>query len=811
MKKVHIFICLLIAVALPVFASTSMFSHTYILPNPLWIGTENISVNLSVSDNVLSVPDNPIVSKGNPVSKLDIYDQYTLSATISKVEQWGGYAYGISYWVNTGTRIDVLFDYSNNGSYTIKLPANATLKIQLYTINVLVYVAMGDDYIFSTHVDNSGPTFTFTPAPGNYSSNQSIKGTPKDLGVGFDAAAVRSYTIRPRDTSITPTIGSGDTAPLTVEGVYDVDFTGRDLLGNVGTSTESYTIDYGPPILAAVTMSAQGRPDGALNFNLQFTLKDPGAGINRSTLTVMLSQQGGSTWTYSQSGLTLTGTDGELTVSIPAITVPRDARLGLHVIVSDKLGKKLDSNDTLYSIVLPPRPASTTIVASGVSATLSQPAADFSRTPIYRIPIRLDKLKSEFISPGVSRYILRRHVRSPLDVSEVAADMTPAEFCERLVDGDGYSIYTDELNGARYAHQTITYELETIFSVDGAEISASTGMALMPNIEAWRVRLLSNGALLQNYLSGQVVFDEIRVKTFQGMVFEIGADPEGDALSMRLEYLGPGGLSGTSPQNDWTQQIMLDQAIPGAADGMYKYRFVVSESGNPNLQYGPWGSIKQSVNSSVINTPEQWNTDQILSGSIVILSGGSLRIGEGVHVTAVDIGERTPEGRPIPGGSPSITVRDGGSLELLPGSAIRPTGWNPDVKPSEGWNYWGGIYADTGGTVSITSATICGAIRGVIALQDSSVAISDSRIVQCRTGVHALGLRANPVIDATFFIECERYGIKEDSGASPIVTDCVFSGNSFAYYDKDLLAIDAEEINSLSPENHGNVASEVTP
>jgi hypothetical protein len=804
MKKVLIFMCLLMAVSLPVFAATSVFSHTYTLPNPLWIGTENISISLSVSGNT-------IVKRGDPATKLDIYDQQTLSATVSKTEQWGGYAYGISYWVGSGARVDVLFDYSNNGSYTINLPADATLKIQLYTINVFFYVAMSPVYTFSMHRDTAGPTFTFTPTPGNYSSNQSIKGTPKDLGVGFDATAVRSYTIRPRDTSITPTSGLGDTAALTAEGVYDVDFTGRDLLGNVGTSTASYTIDYGPPILAAVIASARGRPQAdEIDFSLQFTLKDPGAGINRSTLIVMLTRQGGSTWTYSASSLSLTGTDGELTVAIPGFVLPRDIRLGLHVTVSDKIGKKLDSNDTSYSIVLPPRAVNTTIVASEVSTALSEPAADFSRTPIYRIPIRLDKLKSEIMSDGVSRYTLHRYV-TPLGASEVVADLTPSVFSDHLVDGNGFSVYTDELNGARYAHQTITYELETVFSVDGSEISESTGMAIMPNIEAWRVSLLSNGTLLQNYRSGQASFLDLRVKTLHGMAFEIDADPEGDALSMRLEYQGPGGLSGTSPQEGSTQRIILDQAVPGAADGLYKYRFVVSESGNSNPQYSPWGEIYLSAHSDEISGNVVWYTNQILTSSLIILPNSSLGLAEGVQVTVADNGEFTPEGEPIPGAVHSITIYSGGKLDLLPGSAIRPAGWDPDVKPSEGWNYWGGIYADTGGTVSITSATICGAIRGVIALAGSSVTISDSRIIQCRTGVHALGDGADPIIDSTFFIECARYGIKEDSGGSPIVTDSVFSGNSYAYYDEDLLAIDAEEINSLSPENHGNVTSEVTP
>ena len=222
------------------------------------------------------------------------------------------------------------------------------------------------------------------------------------------------------------------------------------------------------------------------------------------------------------------------------------------------------------------------------------------------------------------------------------------------------------------------------------------------------------------------------------------------------------------------------------------------------LPTSPWGVVVVDRDYGVITGEVEWNTDRVLSGSIVILSGGRLRIGNHVRVMVPDAID------PVDGGPLTITVRPGGMLELGPDSIMEPDRWDQGGQVGELWEYWGGIIAE--GAVSVISGTIRGALRGVTAISGSNVIIEGAAIEQCRTGVHAVGAGANPIIDETDFLANARYGIKEDLGASPVVTYCTFDSNTYDYYDEVLTAVDAEGIDTLPPgNNHGNESSGGSP
>jgi hypothetical protein len=319
----------------------------------------------------------------------------------------------------------------------------------------------------------------------------------------------------------------------------------------------------------------------------------------------------------------------------------------------------------------------------------------------------------------------------------------------------------------------------------------------MPNIGAWQVELSAGSTSLQTYRSGVIEYPELIIKSFEGVTAGIGPDPEGDVLVMRLTYLGPGGISGTVPAEDWAQQIVLADAIPGAPDGDYEIQFIIREDGNTELQNSPWCRISVDPNYDVIVDDVEWRENRIMIGPIDILSGGSLRVAEGVLVTVA-------QGREL-----TITVRSGGTLTLSPGCVLQPRYWQAGQEPGTIWQYWGGIIAE--GEVLVTSGTIRGAIRGVTSTSGSDVTIRGASIEQCRTGVHAIGAGADPIIDRTSFVANARYGIKEDLGASPVVTYCVFGSNTYDYYDEVLTVVDAERINTLGLENSGNTSSGGSP
>lgn len=802
MRKSTAALLYLLFLAIPASASEIIFQRDYVVPRPFG-GSETVKVKLQARNDAIVAR----VALGNS-DVMFVYTKTDTAITISKYEESGGYAHGITYWVNDGDGVHILYAYSHNGS--VDLPAfkaNTTLKIQLYRIDVFFREYIDPQYWFVTSKDSTGPTFTLTPAPGAYAS-ATVTAAPRDAGVGMapDLDMVTEYTVRRASTGEIVASGSGTRVPLEEEGPYDLSFTAADLLGNRGNSPpaagnpNTYTIDHSPPDLSDVAASAQPRKDGSLDLSLQFVLSDQGVGVALPSLAVQVSDADVLSWSFGAGDLVIvSGTGGSIAVSLPVLVVPRSTRLVLHVVVEDTIGNTLDNDD--HSLAMPPDALGASVLSSGVTAEVVQNGSVLVSR--YRIPIALDRPRGDLLSAGVARYRLTRRIE-PSGIVEAAADLAPDEFVSRLVDQDGRAVFSDVVEGSGYAHRSLAYEIETVFSVTGSETAQVTGVAEMPNIEAWQVDLSAGETSLQVYRSGVSQYPELRIRSFEGVMARIGPDPEGDVLAMRLEYLGPDGISGSVPAEDWTQQVILTDAIPGAPDGVYQIRYIVHEAGNTRLQTSPWCVINVDRNYGEITGDVEWATDQVMSGSIVILGGARLRIAGGVRITVVRAID------PVTGGALTITVRPGGTLELAPGSVVQPMDWKAGEQAGNGWEYWGGIMAE--GVVSVISGTIRGAIRGVTATSGSSVTLQGASIEQCRTGVHAIGDGADPAIDGTRFIGSARYGIKEDAGASPVVTNCVFDSNTYDYYDEVLTVVDAVGINALPPgSNSGNESSGASP
>jgi hypothetical protein len=320
----------------------------------------------------------------------------------------------------------------------------------------------------------------------------------------------------------------------------------------------------------------------------------------------------------------------------------------------------------------------------------------------------------------------------------------------------------------------------------------------MPNIETWQVELAKGTTSIKIFSFLDAMSCVVPIDSLDGLALTIPPDLEGDALAMRLAYSGPGGISGTSPEEGWAQRIALTDAIPAAPNGTYQFHFIVSEDGNAELQSSLGYTIALDPNCYVIDEPTEWNQYRLMTGSVVVLDGGSLRVTKDTLVEVVRAGSLT------------ITVRPGGGLEVEPGSVFQPQNWQPEQRPGTGWRYWGGIVAEesAGGkaaTVRI-AGTIRGALRGVTVNSGADATIEGASIEWCRIGVHAVGPGADPIIAHTRFSDSARYGIKEDLGASPLVTYCEFAANTYDYYDDVLTVVGAEGINAVRPGNSGNIS-----
>jgi hypothetical protein len=798
MKKAVAAVYFFVVLAAPLFASQIVLDLNLTLPRPLG-GTENVHVTLTAMNNPAVVIDSAGVK--------NVYTRTATILRITKTEESGGYAHGVSYWINDSARDDVLWGNAGDGSLTLTLPAGAIFKLQVYRTNVVVYQTVSPQYIVPTHIDTTSPTITLSPAPGAY-GNTTITATASDSGAGVDATGAVTYSVLNVRTGIVESSGTGTQVTRNLEGIYDLTFTAHDRLGNERTRTDRYTIDYGPPALSEPTVSLEPRADGFMDVSVQFGLHDPGAGVDTTSLSVQVKQQNGSTWSFTPDSLDIvTAPNGDVTATLPVIVVPRPARLGIHVIAADEIGKITDVDDPAYSKVIPPPAVNAEVAITGITALAYALSKNGPLYPRYTIPIRFDRPKSALLSGGVERYRLTR-ILSASGTVETVMDLPPGEFVRELADQEGYAVYNDILEDARYAHQTISYAIQTFFTLPGSEGGTATGVANLPNIEAWMVHGLIEGEIPCQFLSIDPIY-ELIMKSFQGTSFQIGPDPEGDTLSMRLEYIRPDGQPGSSPSGGWTQLVSLADVFPDYVEGPYQFRFIINETGNPHTQTSPWFNV--IVNSGEITENEVWDVNQTRSSMVTIHSGASLEIAAGVQVTFLDESDPPPGLYIAPGGGIGIVVEPGGRLQMDPGSVIQPTGWTAGTEPGSGWVYWQGIIGQ--GEVDITSATIRGALRGVVATGDSTVTITGASFVACRTGVHAIGTGANPAISSSSFIASDRYAIKEDEGAVPSVTDSIFSGNAYDYYDIDLTVVDAPGINGLEPPgtNSGNSSLPTSP
>jgi hypothetical protein len=802
-KAAAALVCLL-AWTVPPASAATVFDRTYTVARPFG-GSETVSVRLATSAAPVVVRPDP----GNP-ARISVFARTSISLTVAKYEESGGYAHGIDWWVDGEPRNRLLYAYAGNGSEALgSFPSGTTIELELYRIDVFFYEPVDPRWHIGTNRDTTGPSFTVVPAPGPCAGT-TVEASPVDEGVGLgdDASAVTTWTLSDAATGQVVGGGQGTRVELAVDGSWSLAFRATDLLGNPGTwppagePTACWLVDLGPPRLGPSSAAVQPRPDGDLDVSLSFLLLDDGAGVRTDSPVVSLActRDGTVLWErgYPAASLSVQAVFGGLAVACPPVVTPRPSTLVLGVAAEDLVGHRLDPGASTALFPLPPPALHAAVLAAEVTGS-AVPSGD-ALLPRYRVPIRFDRPAAALVAEGVAGYRLTRTIVASGEV-ETVVELPPVAFAAGLEERGGAGAWLDELEGARYAHATIAYRLCTAFACGGGETVAVEGIAVLPDIDAWQVVIAKDGRTVQACRSGSTSFAEVRVRTPEGLAARIGPDPEGDEMAMRLEATGPG-VDVAWPPDGWLQTVDFTDVLPAAPDGAYQVRFVVRELPSGRVSRSPSLPLRVDRSCGEIDGEEVWTGGQVVTGPITINAGGRLTIDAGATVWVSDAGDPAS-------GSPgiAITVRPGGTLVLRPGCVLQPLGWRPEEPVAAGW---AGIVVE--GTALVEGAIIRGAARAVAALAGSTTALRDALVDGCRTGVHAVGPGVEPVVERTRFSRSTRYGIKEDDGASPIVVDCTFDGNTVDYYDTVLTAVPAGEIDSLEPgRNHGNRSGGVTP
>jgi hypothetical protein len=225
------FICIMETVS----AGETLLSLSYLD----WKLIGNETVYLSVVCN----NDSLTHSTGNP---MNVYTATTAQFTISKSEDGGGYAHGVSLWVDGGGRQDLLYGDGGDGSFTVNLESGHYFRIQSFRYDIAAYEAIGSVYRFNAYVDSTGPSISISGAQDNWYYNGSITLT---ADASDNISGVNTSTWRYK-------IGSGSwqsgysVSMNEADGVSKtVTFSVRDGFGNEGTKAVTVTFDKTSPYI----------------------------------------------------------------------------------------------------------------------------------------------------------------------------------------------------------------------------------------------------------------------------------------------------------------------------------------------------------------------------------------------------------------------------------------------------------------------------------------------------------------------------------------------------------------------------------
>lgn len=193
--------------------------------------------------------------------------------------------------------------------------------------------------------------------------------------------------------------------------------------------------------------------------------------------------------------------------------------------------------------------------------------------------------------------------------------------------------------------------------------------------------------------------------------------------------------------------------------------------------------IVENTKEGPLYVNEYWSDEHVIVGYITVPEGITLTIADNTSVKV--------DTNPSNGYNQTITIEENAFLNHL--GAVRY--YNDSV-----YGNWGGLVIK--GHSNLSNLIIDKANRGIVLDSGSDFEILDSRFNECIIGAHLVNAGTVEIKRITFRNN-EYYGIKEDNNVNPIVTDSIFTGNGYDYYDSDLTVLGADELNEIDT-NIGN-------
>ncbi|MBN1759045.1 MAG: fibronectin type III domain-containing protein [Chitinispirillaceae bacterium] len=190
--------------------------------------------------------------------------------------------------------------------------------------------------------------------------------------------------------------------------------------------------------------------------------------------------------------------------------------------------------------------------------------------------------------------------------------------------------------------------------------------------------------------------------------------------------------------------------------------------------------ILENTRRGRLYVDEYWDGEHTILGDILVPSGITLTVMVNTRVLAVS--------DPLEGYDHRLTIE---------GKLITEAGAN--FTTADGTSeLWNGILVS--GEAILNGITIERAKRGLTVLVGAVVDLNNTLFGSNEIGLHVFD---DLTVNACIFRDNELYGVKEDGTLSPVLTDCVFSGNQYDYYDTELTVMSVEDLDELEG-NSGN-------
>lgn len=404
----------------------------------------------------------------------------------------------------------------------------------------------------------------------------------------------------------------------------------------------------------------------------------------------------------------------------------------------------------------------------------------------YSDPITVDTTPPQISFPNADRVIVVNPItgeQPPLNIEYKLSEAANVSFVQTAGDGDVKTIVLNGVKGDNY--YPFKESKPQLYTINGVPIDLASNKG-NPALEPQVVRVNAQPQISIDKFISTTPGAEVRLTA----IIHDNDREERDIISYQWDP-GDKGSGVTGSTSEW----IMDENGQYVIKLELKHKYYFGSNNNDTYSASlivtdkDGGKATVQVGIKVANTTkgtlyadEVWSGEHRLYGDVVVPEGIKLRILPGTKVISDNLGGAN--------NCPALIVK--GNIIAEAGAEFSFV----DESVEAGWK---GIYVE--GEAVFEGITVMNAQRGLTIVDDANVLVNNCIFRSNNIGIHVYANK--PVITKTLFQDNFWYGIKEDAGGRPKVTDCRFVGNSVDYYSQVLTELTMEQLDEIDG-NSGN-------